>query len=116
MNKYLSGTTDYDPYSVCLAIRIRVEKLAYEKLTSQNTCDEFLNISKTKDKWLFVENQGIIIPDSFYVMGSIYNDAEHLNDPNKDKNCIYKLYHKVIKKLVQNFFAHDGTPIDISQL
>lgn len=116
MNKYLSGTTDYDPYSVCLAIRIRVEKLAYEKLTSQNTRDEFLNINKTKDKLLFVENQGIIIPDSFYVMGSIYNDAEHLNDPNKDKNCIYKLYHKVIKKLVQNFFAYDGTPIDISQL
>lgn len=116
LNKYLSGTTDYDPYSVCLAIRIRVEKLAYEKLTSQNTRDEFLNTNKTKDKLLFVENQGIIIPDSFYVMGSIYNDAEHLNDPNKDKNCIYKLYHKVIKKLVQNFFAYDGTPIDISQL
>lgn len=116
LNKYLSGTTDYDPYSVCLAIRIRVEKLAYEKLTSQNTRDEFLNTNKTKDKLLFVENQGIIIPDSFYVMGSIYNDAEHLNDPNKDKNCIYKLYHKVIKKLVQNFFAYDGTPIDFSQL
>lgn len=116
LNKYLSSTTDYDPYSVCLAIRIRVEKLAYEKLTSQNTRDEFLNTNKTKDKLLFVENQGIIIPDSFYVMGSIYNDAEHLNDPNKDKNCIYKLYHKVIKKLVQNFFAYDGTPIDISQL
>lgn len=116
LNKYLSGITDYDPYSVCLAIRIRVEKLAYEKLTSQNTRDEFLNTNKTKDKLIFVENQGIIIPDSFYVMGSIYNDAEHLNDPNKDKNCIYKLYHKVIKKLVQNFFAYDGTPIDISQL
>lgn len=116
LNKYLSGTTDYDPYSVCLAIRIRVEKLAYQKLTSQNTRDEFLNTNKTKDKLLFVENQGIIIPDSFYVMGSIYNDAEHLNDPNKDKNCIYKLYHKVIKKLVQKFFAYDGTPIDISQL
>lgn len=116
LNKYLSDTIDYDPYSVCLAIRIRVEKLAYEKLKSQTIRDEFLNMKKTKDKLLFVENQGISIPDSFYVMGSIYNDAEHLNDPNKDKNCIYKLYHRVIKKLIQHFFSYDGTSIDISQL
>lgn len=116
LNKYLSGKADYDPYSVCLAIRIRVEKLAYEKLSSQNERDVFLDKNKTRDKLLFVEDQGISIPDSFYVMGSIYNDAEHLDDPTKDKNCIYKLYHKVIKKLVQNFFAYNGTPIDISQL
>ena len=98
LNKYLSGKTDYDPYSVCLAIRIRVEKAAYEMLNSPISRDEFLGINKTKDKLLYVESFGHNVPDSFYVMGSIYNDAEHLNDPDKDKNCIYKLYHKVIMK------------------
>lgn len=117
LNKYLSGVSNYDPYSVCLAIRLRVEKVAYEKLLDQINRDEFLNINKTKDKLQYVEDCGLMIPDSYYVMGSIYNDAEHLIDPSKDKNCIYKLYHRVIKKIVARFFEYDAdTAIDISML
>lgn len=117
LNKYLSGNSNYDPYSVCLAIRLRVEKAAYEKLLDQVNRNEFLNINKTKDKLQYVEDCGLMIPDSYYVMGSIYNDAEHLIDPSKDKNCIYKLYHRVIKKIVARFFNYDNdTPIDITML
>ena len=117
LNKYLSGATSDDPYSVCLAIRLRVEKVAYEKLKTQEERDEFLKINKTKDKLQYVEDCGLLIPDSYYVMGSIYNDAEHLVEPSKDKNCIYKLYHRVIKKIVVNFFEYDGeNPIEISKL
>lgn len=91
--------------------------MAYEKLNTQEERDEFLKINKTKDKLQYVEDCGLLIPDSYYVMGSIYNDAEHLVEPSKDKNCIYKLYHRVIKKIVVNFFKYDGEiPIEISKL
>ncbi len=32
MNKYLRKDVDYDPYSVCIALRIKIEKIVYEQL------------------------------------------------------------------------------------
>ena len=116
LNKYLSNQENYDPYSVCLAIRIRVEKLTYNMLHTQKDKDAFLNTHKTKDKLRYAEKSGILIPDSYYVMGAIYNDAEHLRDNNNDKNCIYKLYNKVIKNIIKEFFCFDGNLIKLDAL
>ena len=115
-NKYLSDQNDYDPYSVCLAIRIRVEKLAYETLESQADKDAFIAAHKTKEKLMLAESCGATIPDSYYVMGVIYNDAEHLRENNYDKNCIYKLYNMVIKNIIKEFFSYVGNPITLSYL
>lgn len=116
LNKYLSNQENYDPYSVCLAIRIRVEKLTYNMLHTKKDKDVFLNTHKTKDKLRYAEKLGILIPDSYYVMGAIYNDAEHLRDNNNDKNCIYKLYNKVIKNIIKEFFCFDGNLIKLDAL
>lgn len=115
LNKYLLNQENYDPYSVCLAIRIRVEKLAYDMLSKENDKTAFLSTHKTKDKLRLIENLGLMVPDSYYVMGAIYNDAEHLRD-NIDKNCIYKLYNKVIKNIIKEFFCFDGNLIKLDAL
>lgn len=116
LNKYLSDSNDYDPYSVCLAIRIRVEKLAYDKLKKETDKQSFLGEYKTKDRLSKAEDLGASIPDSFYVMGAIYNDAEHLHDNENDKKCIYKLCNKVIKNIIKEFFYYKGSPITIDDL
>lgn len=36
VNKYLRKEADYDPYSVCIALRIKIEKRVYEKLPTED--------------------------------------------------------------------------------
>lgn len=49
INKYFSNTSDFDPYAICIATRIRVEKLAYDKLNSGDQ-DKFIETHKTTEK------------------------------------------------------------------
>ena len=48
INKYFSVDTEYDPYAVAVALRLRVEKLAYQKLPKGLSVDnEMVNISQS---------------------------------------------------------------------
>lgn len=56
INKYLRKEADYDPYSVCIALRIKIEKIVYEKLPTEDKKKEFIQTHKTKAKLEFAEN------------------------------------------------------------
>ena len=103
INKYFSNANDFDPYAICIATRIRVEKLAYDKLNSGNQ-NEFINTHKTTEKLKFAESVGADIPDIFYLLGIIYNDACHMNKSEIDKPIIYRLNHIGIKNLIRKLF------------
>lgn len=47
VNKYLRKEADYDPYSVCIALRIKIEKRVYEKLPTEDKKKEFILTHKT---------------------------------------------------------------------
>ena len=73
MNKYLRKDEDYDPYSVCIALRIKIEKIVYEKLPTEEEKEKFIQTHKTKAKLEFAENILGELPDIYFILGIIYN-------------------------------------------
>lgn len=115
-NKYLAGNTDFEPYAVCTCIRVRIEKLVYNQLLDAVHKQTFIDTHRTKLKLSFAETILGELPDVYYMLGIIYNDAEHLKDENSDKPIIYRLNHVIIKGMVKILFSYDGTPIEINHI
>ena len=109
INLYLTDSNDYEPYAICTAVRIRIEKIVYDKLDDEKR-KRFLEIHGTKQKLNFSEDF-IEVPDLFYLLGIIYNDAEHVKDETSDKPIIYRLDQTIIKTMIKNLFATDRAVI-----
>ena len=109
LNLYLTDSNDYEPYAICTAVRIRIEKIVYDKLDDEKR-KRFLEIHGTKQKLNFSEDF-IEVPDLFYLLGIIYNDAEHVKDETSDKPIIYRLDQTIIKTMIKNLFATDRAVI-----
>lgn len=121
INKYFSIDTEYDPYAVALALRLRVEKLAYQKLPTEELKEAFLNTHTTKAKFEFCENHNVFIPPVYYMVNAIHNDADHLkydslNDKFQERNTVYKLQNGVIKKIMQEVFEYKGKEVLLSSI
>lgn len=82
VEEYVSGNR-YDALGVCVALREMVEKISYDKLCSDIQKTEFLDdIRGTENKIDYVESLGFVLPDTFSILGLIYNDHLHLNNRN----------------------------------
>lgn len=115
-NKYLASQATYDPYAICIGVRLRLEKIVYESFGDAAEKQQFLNTNKTNDKMDYARDNGVPIPDSYYYLSAIHNDADHLKDPNKDKACIYKLTHPVIQHLIRTLFAYNDLPMGVDKI
>lgn len=96
-----------------MALRLRVEKIIYNQLDSQQKKDSFVNEKMTKNKFEFAENNSIIIPDILYMINAIHNDADHLkydavNQIYLEKSMVYKLQNKVIQNIIKEIFEWNG--------
>jgi hypothetical protein len=98
-SKYLNGDTVYDPFAVCCAVRKKIEKYAYDQLNDAGFRQEFLDTHKTPNKLKFSENKGVTIPESFYLLGIIYNDGMHWK--NNEAAISGKLENLTIKKMIK---------------
>ena len=78
LNKYLTFNPTYDPYAVAVALRLKVEKTMYLSLSNQNLKVAYIGTHKTNDKLEFCENNGIMVPDAYFIVNSIHNSADHL--------------------------------------
>ena len=108
LDKYFSEQNNYDPYAVAMALRHKIEKQIYDKLENDELKKEFVNIHKTNDKLNFCEKYSIIVPDSFYIVNAIHNEADHLkrkdNGKFAEKTMVYKLQNMAIKNILKNLF------------
>lgn len=105
VGKYLSSH-DYDSIAVLLGVRIEIEKLAYEKLSTQLLKDKFIATHKTKLKLEFCEENGIAISEIHYLLGLIYNDDLHWHEQRDyETPLISKLNNMTIKKMIQEIFS-----------
>lgn len=97
--KCISGQ-DYDPVAVLLAVRIRIEKNAYDNL-EESKRKGFLGQNTTRNKLDYCEEEGFEIPEVHYLLGIVYNDALHWKD-NKDYETPIrsKLDNPTIKKMI----------------
>ena len=116
MNKYLRKEADYDPYSVCIALRIKIEKIVYEKLPTEDKKKEFVQTHKTKAKLEFAENILGELPDIYFILGIIYNDAGHLKDENSEKPVVYRLNNLIIQNMISEIFEYQGVDLTIDSI
>lgn len=92
----------YDPISVGIALRIKVEKIIHDLLPHGDRA-EFLGIHRTTKKLDFAEEKLVDIPEYFYMLGTIYNGITHIRNPNADNFTPWftKLDNKTIKSIVR---------------
>lgn len=116
MNKYLRKDADYDPYSVCIALRIKIEKIVYEQLPTEDKKKEFIQTHKTKAKLEFAENILGELPDIYFILGIIYNDTGHLKDENSEKPVVYRLNNLIIQNMISEIFEYQGVDLTIDSI
>ena len=103
-DKYLNEE-NYDSLKICLAVRIKIEEIIYNKLNSQELKDEFIKTHKTKEKLNFAVDNGIEVPEIYFLLGIIYNDNLHWRE-NRDLETPLrtKLSNLVIKNMIKTIF------------
>lgn len=116
VNKYLSDSHVYDPYTVALATRLRVEKLMYDDLPTKVLKDGFVGTWKTVDKMKYCAENGFEMPEVYNLVNAIHNEADHLVfDANTDKYIekpmVYKLQNRSIHGLISRLFNWDGSAL-----
>jgi len=101
LNKYLGGES-FDPLAVCCAVRRQIESSAYEMLTPTHQT-EFLSTHKTVDKLEFAKSKGLNIPEKYFLLGVIYNDALHLKENQDNFSPLgSKLGNLTIKHMIKS--------------
>ena len=118
MNKYLSGQENYDPYAVAIAMRLRVEKIFYDSLPNSELKNGFVATHKTNDKLEFCEQHRLLIPDAYFIVNSIHNEADHLKQNPvtgkfEEKAMVYKLQNGVIHNIISKLFEYHGIDLSI---
>lgn len=116
LNKYLHENSDYDPYSVSIALRIRIEKLVYDKLRTEEERETFINTHMTKSKLEYAETILGELPDVYYILGIIYNETGHLKSEDINKPIIYRLQNIVIKQMIVEIFNYKSEDIVLSNI
>lgn len=106
-NKYLKDNI-YDPIMVIAGIRIKIEELVYQKLDFPYK-EEFIKKHKVINKLNYAEENGVEVPELYYLLQPLYNDGLHLkgNDSdiqNKMKSCYLKTDNLHIKRMVKLLF------------
>lgn len=116
MHKYLRKDVDYDPYSVCIALRIKIEKIVYEQLPTNEQKEKFIQTHMTKEKLEFAESILGELPDTYFILGIIYNDAGHLKDENSVKPIVYRLNNIIIQDMISEIFEYPGVDLTIDSI
>ena len=108
-NKMESKLGDYfsdKPFSsseVCCGIRIAVERLCYEALTSKEAKQEYLEIRKgTEERLRYAETHGVEVPETFHLLGSIYNSCMHLSNTSGELEIVRRqLGNNIIRHMIR---------------
>ena len=120
LNKYLSGQEQYDPYAVCFALRFACEKNIYEQLRTEEEKDTFLAQNTTTKKLNWAEDAGYSVPIIYYLLGIIFNEAEHITgyemEKNKERSCVYRLDNGAIRQMAIKLFHYKGEDITVDAI
>lgn len=102
--RYLFENTKFDPLAVCFGVRILIEELAYNKIQNEQHKNTFIEqIHGTKNKLQFCESIGLHIPDTYFLLGVIYNNSLHLQEGQDISKALgIKLDNFTIKIMITN--------------
>lgn len=106
LERYCSGK-NFDVLLTCCALRVLVEEKVYDRLDTSMK-EEFLSMLSTVDKLSFAVTKGVTVPDIFFLLGFLYNEAMHLdNNLHKLKKLAINLENEMIKTIIKNVFTYE---------
>lgn len=74
--KYVANE-DFCPIAVCVVLREWIESYCYKNLLDDKK-EEFLEKKKTKNKMNYAQDNGVDVPETFRLLGLIYNNPLHV--------------------------------------
>lgn len=106
IRRYLLEDDAFDPLAICFGVRIQIEKLIYDKISDPENKRIFIEETNgTKKKLHFAQSVGVYIPETYFLLGIIYNTSLHLTEgQDVSKPLGLKLENGTIKKMIWNIF------------
>lgn len=95
---------DYDSLAVCLSIRIRIEEIVFYKIDDEDRRIKFINTHTTREKLQYARSIGVTVPETYFLLGIIYNHPLHEIDENTAKSLSLKLENLQIKEMIQSLW------------
>lgn len=106
VRRYLFETDAFDPLAICFGVRVQIEKLVYNLIPDPANKVNFINTNGTKNKLHFSQSIGIHIPETYFLLGIIYNTSLHLSEGHDiSKPLGLKLENGTIKQMIRNIFT-----------
>jgi hypothetical protein len=105
--KYCNTEENFDPFAVCSALRIKIEKIVYDKILQETQRNVYLNEkdSGTNDKLEYAISINIPVKDTYFYLGILYNPTLHWRDQTDNISPIMaKLDNLVLKKMIIKVF------------
>ncbi len=100
LERYFEGKK-YDPLAVCCAVRRRIEERTFAQLAPELQ-PEFLEIHKTVEKLRFAVDHCASVPEVFFLLGIVYNEALHLRSNQDNTTPVFsKLENLTIKNMIK---------------
>lgn len=113
LERYLTDK-NYDAVAVCFAVRIAIEQLIYILLTDTVWQEKFIAEHGTSNKLEVASSVGVDIPESYYLLGLIYNTNLHWTQGRDYVSpLVSKLSHPTIRQLIANIASaaeNQGNP------
>lgn len=103
LRAYVYNEGTYDPVAVCLAVRVRIEELLYMHICPDNK-EELIATHGTTEKLHFAMQNGVCFPETYFLLGIVYNHPLHEINENMDKPLGMKLDNYTIKNMIRNLW------------
>ncbi|MGO3346567.1 MAG: hypothetical protein ACTIM4_15240 [Marinomonas sp.] len=101
LKRYLANK-NYDAIAVCFAVRIVIEHQIYCLLPDSDWKEKFISEHGTSNKLDVASSAGIDIPESYFLLGIIYNTNLHWNQGRDYVSpLVSKLNHLTIRQLIK---------------
>lgn len=106
VRRYLYDDETFDPLAICFGVRNRIEQLVYDKIPDDENKRKFTEENNgTKNKLHFAESIGVQIPETYFLLGIIYNTSLHLSQGQDiSKPLGLKLENGTIKQMIMNLW------------
>lgn len=115
INKYLKKDCEYDPYAVSFGLRLACEKSVCLSVPLEKQ-KEYLLQKTSLERFSWAEQNGVFVPEIFYLLANIFNEGDHLKNPQDEIKCVYMLDNLVIHQMVKRVFKYSGDPITIETI
>lgn len=103
----LEPNKKFDPLAVCFSIRAKIEENAYTNLQNEEDKKKFLETHTTNAKLQFAQSRGVSIPETYFLLGIIYNHPLHIcGDEDISKPLGIKLENPIIKNMIYNLWQN----------